>query len=173
MNHKPTVRTFAPHEWTVYKDLRLRALTDSPDAFGSTLAKEQDRSDDEWMKRIEQGAASGWDLPLLAEVDGTPAGLAWGRIESEHPDIANLYQVWVAPNYRHLGAGKMLLDAVIAWAKSKNAKYLELGVTFADSPAMRLYVRTGFKPTGNMEPLRPGSELQCQQMRLDLINNPD
>jgi ribosomal protein S18 acetylase RimI-like enzyme len=171
MNNKPNVRPFAAHEWNVYKDLRLCALTDSPDAFGSTLAKEQVRTDGEWMKRIEKGATSGWDLPLLAEVDGMPAGLAWGRIESEHPDEANLYQVWVAPSYRRLGIGQILLDTVIAWAKAKNAKYLELGVTYADSPAMRLYVRAGFKPTGKIEPLRPGLELLCQQMRLDLTSD--
>jgi ribosomal protein S18 acetylase RimI-like enzyme len=173
MNHKLNVRTFAPNEWHIYKDLRLRALADSPDAFSRTLVEEQVRSDDVWIKRIEQGATSGWDLPLLAEVDGTPAGLAWGRIESDYPSVANLYQVWVAPNYRHLGIGKMLLDAIIAWAKAKNAKYLELGVTSADSPAMRLYIHASFKPTGKIEPLRPGSELLCQQMRLDLTNITD
>ncbi len=45
MNDTLIVRTFAPHEWPTYKDLRLRALADSPDAFGSTLAAEQGRTD--------------------------------------------------------------------------------------------------------------------------------
>ena len=71
MINPPHIRTFAQHEWAVYKDLRLRALADSPDAFGSTLAKEQNRSDAEWASRLAAGVNS-WDLPLVAEVDGKP-----------------------------------------------------------------------------------------------------
>jgi len=167
MIHTPNIRTFAQPEWATYKDLRLRALADSPDAFGSTLAREQYLSDADWSGRLAGGANS-WDLPLVAEVDGEPIGLAWGRIEKSNPDVANLYQMWVAPSYRRLGAGKMLLDAVIAWARAKNASYLELGVTCGDSPARRLYSRAGFEPVGQPQLFRPGSELLGQMMRLKL-----
>lgn len=163
----PNFRTFAQHEWAVYKDLRLRALADSPDAFGSTLAQEQNRSDAEWASRLAAGADS-WDFPLVAEVDGKPIGLAWGRIELSSPAVANLYQMWVAPSHRHLGAGRMLLEAVIAWARAKNASYLELGVTDGNDPARRLYSRAGFEPVGQPQPLRPGSALWVQTMRLKL-----
>ncbi|HEX5019283.1 MAG TPA: GNAT family N-acetyltransferase, partial [Candidatus Binatia bacterium] len=112
--------------------------------------------------------ASRLDLPLVAEVGREPIGLAWGRIEISSLDVAHLYQMWVAPSYRRLGVGRMLLEAVIAWAKAANACYLALGVTCGDSPAMRLYVRAGFQPLGDPEPLRPGSELLAQPMRLTL-----
>lgn len=168
MDHVIHIRAFDPHEWRTYKDLRLRALADSPDAFGSTLVREQDRSDAEWSSRLSPHAGSSWDLPLIAEEDGVPAGLAWCRIESADPSVANLYQMWVAPDYRGLGAGRLLLEAAIAWARSKGAACLELGVTCRDSPAMRLYQTAGFEPLGQPEPLRPGSELLCQSMRLDL-----
>ena len=72
-----SVRVFGSHEWHVYRDLRLRALTDSPDAFGSTLSQEQRRGDEEWSARLAGGAASGKDLPLVAEVSSKPVGLAW------------------------------------------------------------------------------------------------
>lgn len=163
----PQIRPFAPHEWPIYKDLRLRALADSPDAFGSTLAAEQGRTDAEWASRLAAAAESGGDLPLIAELDGEPIGLAWGRIDKSNPDAAHLYQMWVAPDWRRRGAGRMLLEAVIAWAKGKNVNYLELGVTYRDSPAMRLYRRAGFEPAGAPEPLRPGSEWLLLLMRLD------
>jgi len=168
MIRTPKIRIFAPHEWGTYRDLRLRALADSPDAFGRTLAEEQDRSDTEWSSRLASGADSSWDLPLVVEVDGEPIGLAWGRIDSSNPDVANLYQMWVAPSHRRLGAGQMLLEAVIAWARANNACYLDLGVTYGDSPAMRLYTRAGFEPVGQPQPFRPGSELLGQPMRLTL-----
>jgi GNAT superfamily N-acetyltransferase len=164
----PNIRPFAADEWKIYRDLRLRALADSPEAFGSTLAAEQGRPDAEWSNRLTSGAGSDLDLPLLAELEGEPIGLAWGRIDRSCPDIANLYQMWVAPDYRRLGAGQRLLEAVIAWARSKNAAYLDLGVTFRDSPAMRLYTRLGFEPAGPLEPLRPGSQMLEQPMRLQL-----
>lgn len=168
MIYTPSIRTFTPHEWSIYRDLRLRALADSPDAFGRTLDEEKGRPDTEWSSRLASGVESRWDLPLLAEVSSEPIGLAWGRIESSNLDVANLYQMWVAPNYRGFGAGQMLLEVVIAWARAANVCYLALGVTCGDSSAMRLYLRAGFKPVGGPEPLRPGSELLAQPMRLAL-----
>jgi GNAT superfamily N-acetyltransferase len=143
-------------------------LADSPDAFGSALSLEKDRPDAEWLERLTVGADTRWNLPLLVEIGGEPAGLAWGQIEEFSPDIANLYQMWVAPEYRSLGAGQMLLECVITWAREANAHQLALGVTCGDTPAMRLYKRAGFQPVGQPQPLRPESDLMGQQMRLVL-----
>lgn len=127
MIHTRSIRTFASHEWRTYRDLRLRALADSPDAFGRTLAQEEGRPDTEWSSRLASGVESRLDLPLLAVVDSEPIGLAWGRIESSNLDVANLYQMWVAPNYRGLGAGQMLLKAVIDLGKGRERVLSRLG----------------------------------------------
>ena len=164
----PIVRRFSAGEWRVYRDLRLRALGDSPDAFGSTLAEEAGRLDAEWARRLASGADSETNLPVVAEVQGEPIGLAWGRIDTSAPDVAVLYQMWVAPTHRGRGVGQKLLEAVIAWATAQNASFLDLGVTCGDSPARRLYERAGFKPIGAPGPLRPGSTLLAQSMRLEL-----
>jgi GNAT superfamily N-acetyltransferase len=168
MLHTPQIRTFASYEWRTYKDLRLLSLADSPDAFSRTLAEEQNRSDAEWSSRLASDADHLWDLPLLAEIDREPVALAWGRIDQSNPDVANLYQMWVAPSHRRLGMGKMLLEAVIAWARARNARYLDVAVTCGDNSAMRLYIRAGFQATGEAQLFRAGSELLSQQMRLKL-----
>ena len=168
MAHEIKVRPIDPDDWQSYKNLRLGALADAPDAFGSTLAREQERTDSQWASRLEKGHNRCWNLPLLAEVDGQTAGLAWGRIEKEKPGRADLYQMWVTPGFRKLGVGRMLLDAVILWAKEQEVEFLQLGVTLRDSPAMRLYKRAGFEPAEEPKPLRPGSELMAQPMRLKL-----
>ena len=162
------IRVFEAKEWNVYKNLRLSALADSPDAFGSTLAKETIRPDDEWSSRLALGVNSSQDLPVLAEIDRQPIGLAWGRIDESNPDVANLYQVWVTPRHRRLRTGKMLLDAVISWASAKQARYLDLDVTCGDTPAVHLYTCAGFEPVGQPQPIRPGTEQLSQRMRLKL-----
>jgi len=171
MTHTPTVRPFRQEEWAVYKHLRLAALADSPDAFGSLLEREQSRSDADWASRLVPDEVA-WNLPLLAEMEGKAVGLAWGRIVKADPAVAHLYQVWVAPEYRGLGIGRLLIEAVIAWARanrgSGSTRLLELGVTCGDTPARRLYESVGFQAVGAPEPLRPGSSLMGQTMQLKL-----
>ena len=164
----PSIRTLAADEWRAYRDVRLRALADSPDAFGRTLAEEAVRPDAEWARRLASSADVRANLPVVAEARGELVGLAWGRIDPSNPDIATLTQMWVAPTHRGRGVGQSLLKAVIAWATAQNAASLDLGVTCGDNPARRLYERAGFNPLGEPQSLRPGSTLLAQPMRLAL-----
>lgn len=167
----PSVRPFREQEWRTYRDLRLRALADSPDAYGGTLAGEATRADAAWADRVALGADPRWDLPLLAESVAEPIGLAWGKIDKSDPALANVYQMWIAPTHRGLGAGRLLLDTIIAWAKAAHVRCLALGVTCGDSSATRLYMRAGFTPVGEPEPLRSGSSLLAQPMQMQLSSS--
>jgi GNAT superfamily N-acetyltransferase len=82
--------------------------------------------------------------------------------------VAHLYQVWVAPEHRGRGAARGLLAAAAAWARAAGAHTLALDVTCGDTPAMRLYTRAGCRPAGAPQPLRPGSALRVQPLRLPL-----
>jgi GNAT superfamily N-acetyltransferase len=146
--------------------LRLAALVESPDAFGRTLSEERSRSDAAWIERFQPD--SGSDLPLVAELNGEPIGLAWGRIPPESPDTAFVFQMWVAPEHRRRAAGWLLLEAIIEWARSQKALRVKLGVTCGDSPATRLYSRAGFEPVGEPERLREDCDLLAQCLVLDL-----
>lgn len=81
---------------------------------------------------------------------------------------ADIFQMWVAPSSRGLGAGRALLKEAIAWVASVNAHRVRLGVTATNSPAMRLYRGQGFRPVGALEPLREDSNLMVQTMELEL-----
>lgn len=164
----PSVRRLRADEWRAYRDLRLRALADAPDAFGSTLERERQRPDAEWAERVADGADPAWNLPLVAQEGDALVGLAWGRIDPAAPEAVHLFQMWVAPESRGRGCAAELLDAVVAWARSTGARRVLLSVTCGDTPAARLYHRAGFAPAGELEPLRPGSALRAQPMRLEL-----
>jgi ribosomal protein S18 acetylase RimI-like enzyme len=166
---KLTIRRFAADEWRAYRDLRLESLAESPDAFGSTLAIERERSDEQWQARL--GASPETNLPLVALVQNRAIGLAWGRIEASAPDTAHVYQMWVRPADRRLGAGKKLIDEVISWARSRGLRRLELTMTSGNTPALRLYQRAGFTPVGEPVPVREGSGLLAQPMELVLTQD--
>lgn len=76
--------------------------------------------------------------------------------------------MWVDPVSRGVGAGRALLVRAIAWAESRGAQRIRLGVAIADLPAMRLYRTNGFCDIGLPEPLRLGSSLSSQSMELNL-----
>lgn len=164
-----TIRTIHQSEWQQYKAIRLRALDDAPDAFGSTLALEAKRPDALWQERLSLAAASGQDLPLFAVSGAEPVGLAWAKVVAANPSNINLFQMWVAPEYRGQGVGGRLLEHALRWARSMGATCLSLGVTCGDTPAFRLYSRAGFVSIGSPEPLREASSVQAQNMRLALV----
>jgi hypothetical protein len=47
-----TVRGLDESEWSVYRDVRLRALAESPGSFTATLAEEADRDEQFWRDRM-------------------------------------------------------------------------------------------------------------------------
>jgi GNAT superfamily N-acetyltransferase len=161
-----TLEVMSPTQWELYRELRLAALLDAPDAFGSTFALEVVRPKELWQTRLAAAAESGSDLPLLARVDSMPAGLCWANRDAQNASVVNLFQMWVVPNLRRLGVGQSLLDRSISWARSLGASELCLGVTLGDSPAYSMYQRSGFVPQGEPRPLREGTSVQAQNMSL-------
>ena len=166
-----TVRMFHPHEWPLYRDLRLAALRDAPDAFGSTLAREEPYSDDDWLTRLTHGVSSAHERPLVAELDGRAVGLCWVRIDPSDPETARLYSVWVHADARRRGVAQGLLGAAVHWAREAGARTMALTVS-AESAA-RMYRRAGFVDVGGPHPLREGSAVMQQAMQCDLIVTPD
>ena len=160
-----SVRKLLADEWQLYRALRLRALRDSPDAFGSTYERESAFPDAEWIERLARGTISSGDLPLVAECDGEPCGLLWARVDESAPSTAHLYQMWVAPEQRRRGIGHELLDTAAEWARTIGVNTLELDVTIENDAAVRLYERAGFTLVGEPRALRPGSALRAQAMR--------
>ena len=161
-----SIRRFTPDEWRTYRDLRLRALSESPDAFGSTYEREVVLTDDDWRNRLADGATSPNELPLLALADDAPAGLAWGRIADEKPDVAHIYSVWIAAEHRDRWLGRVLIRTVIDWARTRGMRLVQLDVTASNAAGVRFYRRLGFVEVG--EPRFMRGELWSQVMELVL-----
>ena len=93
-------------------------------------------------------------------------GLVWCKLSTDEPMVANVFQMWVDPASRGMGAGRALLNEAVDWAERVGARRICLGVTAAETPAMRLYLACGFRLAGEIEPLRESSSLMVQPMSL-------
>lgn len=138
------VTSITANEWRAWRNLRLKALREAPYAFGSALADWQGAGDTEarWRKRLT-------DVPLnlIASVGGTPAGIVSGRAPTPEGTV-ELISMWVAPFARGCGVGDALVDAVVRWAREKNAWRVALAVVPNNTNAFALYERHGFREAG-------------------------
>jgi GNAT superfamily N-acetyltransferase len=149
------VRAATMEEWQVLRDIRLAALRDAPNVFGSTYAEQAASVEADWRRRISRG---GTFFAYVPEVDGNePSGLVGGF--QEKPATVELVSLWVRPRVRGLGVGDALVAAVIDWARARNATSVHLWLTETNQHARMLYERCGFSPTDERQPLPSKSDL--------------
>jgi ribosomal protein S18 acetylase RimI-like enzyme len=135
----------------VFKEVRLRALRDTPSAFGSTYARESQLTDAEWIERaIRWNGERG--IGFLAMDDEIACGIAGSFLDPDDATRAHLISMWTAPTHRRHGVGRLLVDEVAAWVRLRGARTLLLMVTSVNEPAMRFYERLGFIRTGRTGP---------------------
>jgi len=136
----------------VFKEVRLRALRDTPSAFGSTYAREFQLTDAEWIERaIRWNGEKGIGF-LAMDDDEVACGIAGSFLDEDDATRAQLISMWTAPTHRRHGVGRLLVDEVAAWARLRGARTLQLMVTSVNEPAMRFYERLGFTRTGRTGP---------------------
>jgi ribosomal protein S18 acetylase RimI-like enzyme len=140
------IESITPRDALVFKDIRLRALRDSPTAFSSTYAKESALPDEEWMKRSVRWSSDG-SAAFLAMDGDIGCGIV-GAYEEEQVQCAQVISMWVDPKFRRAGVGKGLIDAVVEWAQSRTVRELKLMVTSVNPGAIAFYERLGFSMTG-------------------------
>ena len=143
-------RRLGPDDWEAFREIRLRSLADSPDAFGSTLEREQEFTEDDWRLRL-----SG---PVYAVTDPGPVAVG-GLFDNE--GVLHVWGMWTDPAHRGQGHARRILDALIA----PDADAV-LDVNLSNATARAAYEHYGFVGTGHLEPLRPGSEQRMERMVL-------
>jgi GNAT superfamily N-acetyltransferase len=151
-------------DWEAIRDVRLRALLDAPDAFGSTYKAERGKAEPEWRSWVT-GWSGAEQLTVLAMEGDAGLGLAVGVRWERGDAVAHLYAMWVDPSKRRRGIGAALVEEVARWAGRIGATLLELRVTQSNANAVRLYERSGFVPAGERSPLREGSDVVTVTMR--------
>jgi ribosomal protein S18 acetylase RimI-like enzyme len=145
-----TLERITAENVALFREVRLRALQDTPLAFGSTYARESQFSDEEWLQRVTRwNGESG--IGYLAMEGRHGCGIA-GVLLEEGEACAHLVSMWVAPTHRKCGTGRLLVNEIADWSRQRGVHVMRLMVTSSNESAMQFYQRLGFSRTGRTEP---------------------
>ena len=132
----------------LFQPLRLEALRQHPEAFGSSVEEEQG-TDLSYMI----GASP--NVTLGAFVDDALVGsiglIVSAKLKQRHK--GHVFGVYVAPSCRGTGLARALTDQLIVEARSVGLVLLTLSVTVGNEAARWLYLNAGFISYG----IEPGS----------------
>jgi GNAT superfamily N-acetyltransferase len=161
------VRTLAPHEVELHRDLRLRALLDAPESFGETFAEAAARPDHYWKELTRSVTPPGPHVMYLACEGEHVIGMVYGMVDGERVNGGRVGGTWVQAECRNRGVGSALLEQVFAWARQRGLHRLGLWAPAQNVSAIALYLRAGFEPTGERRQL-PTHPFSITAMEVDL-----
>jgi ribosomal protein S18 acetylase RimI-like enzyme len=147
----PALEPISATNAMIFKSVRLRALQDSPGAFGGTFAQEVAFTDADWVSRAAKWSGE-CGVGYLASEQGRYCGIAGAYLDGRDPSTVHLISMWVAPEARRSGIGSALIAAIEKWAKVRGGRTLRLLASGNNATAIEFYQRVGFAMTGRSEP---------------------
>jgi ribosomal protein S18 acetylase RimI-like enzyme len=137
------VRRLTSDDAVLYRALRLEALQNNPEAFGSTHDTENERPIAWFAERLEHMAVFG------AFRDSALVGVAGFHVQ-EGPKVAHKGKLWgmyVCPDARKSRIGTKLVEAVVDHGRHL-VELIQLTVVSENKPARALYESLGFSEYG-------------------------
>lgn len=142
-----TLRSLGGEDADAYRRLRLRALSEHPEAFATSFEEEQQRSLEDSLNRLlpnpQQVTHGAFKYDQLI---GFVTLIRSEKVKLRHK--ANLVAMYIIPEERKHGIAKSLLAAALESAKEWGILDISLAVTVGNDKARRLYSEAGFLPYG-------------------------
>jgi GNAT superfamily N-acetyltransferase len=154
----PTVRHCSVDDSALLRAIRVEALLDSPEAYGSTYEEARTWADRHWKALARQ-----WNY-YLGELDGRVVGVASGGTNESHPGTRWLYGMYVSPSARGSGVADLLVEEVEKWARDQGVDKLFLHVAGPMSRARAFYESVGFTATGDLMNMARDPSIQLATM---------
>jgi ribosomal protein S18 acetylase RimI-like enzyme len=155
-------------DWSVLREIRLRALADAPTSFGSTLAREQAFAEPAWRERARGTATSRLFVAWAGEASVGIAG-----VFDEGDGSVQIVSVWVDPAHRRQGLARELTATALCFTAASGLAIARLWVTDGNTGARTLYEALGFTSTGKVQPLPSNPALNERELQLELTASPD
>lgn len=140
------IRPLTNADADAFRALRLMALRDTPEAFGSSYQEEVDRPREHFAARAAPPEPSAtFGAFADGQLVGTAGLLVSNRLKQRHK--AYMWGVFVLPDFRGQGVGRKLVQHVIDRAAG-NVRVLQCSVVTAQEATRRMYHAMGFVPYG-------------------------
>ncbi|HEU0294799.1 MAG TPA: GNAT family N-acetyltransferase [Anaerolineales bacterium] len=126
-----------------FRELRLHALQEAPTAFSADYDVNFNQPTSYWEGRL---TFDEYRTIFFADFENKLIGMTGiGRRDSPKTrHSAEIYSVYVRPEWRGLHIAEALIEACIQWAKAREVIIVKLGVTSSSTSAVRCYQRCGF-----------------------------
>jgi len=134
-------------DWARLSNIRLKALIDSPHAFGGTYEIESAFNEDRWRFEFAKQAF------VIASVDGIDAGMMY--VENLVGDFGATCWIggcWSDPDFRGVGLMRAMFEFLDKQAASRDWLIQGLGVWTDNDLAISAYEKLGFVEMGGPQP---------------------
>jgi ribosomal protein S18 acetylase RimI-like enzyme len=142
-----SIRQLTPEDAPTYRELRLRALREHPQAFTSDWEDASQRPPEESRQRLASAGVTFWGA---FDEGGALCGMVGlecsTRAKQRHR--GTVVAMYVAREAAGRGLGRDLLRALMLHAKAIGLTNLGLTVTEGNASALRLYQEAGFAEFG-------------------------
>ena len=136
INHE--VIQVKPENWEKFKDIRTRAIIDSPQAFGDNLEETLVRQKDEWISWVTR--------PKVYVIEENEVYVATATLrQNPTTKIWTINGVWTDTKFRGKGLSRKIIEKIFEDAKLMSVKSIELSVNAEQIPAINLYQSLGFE----------------------------
>lgn len=141
------IRPLTAADASAFHALRLRALREAPQAFGSAYEDELTRTPEQTVARLQAGNP---DSHVFGAFEGEElVGLAalWREAGQKVRHRASIHAVYVVPEARGRGIARQLIQHIIVHARGlEGLRDVALAVTVGNAAARQVYVAAGFVP---------------------------
>jgi RimJ/RimL family protein N-acetyltransferase len=175
-----TLHVPSEEDWAAIRDIRLRMVTDTPEAFLETREQVLARDEQGWRARFREQSGPDSHRVVAVAPDGRWVGTVGCFLSEGSPPYivavrpgprrANFVGVFVDPEWRGgTGVFDALLGDVVRWVRDeKGIAELHLHVVEGNERALRAYRKRGFRETGIIDRTHDGADAGEVEMVLAL-----
>ena len=138
MSHTITCVVLDADDWARLRDMRLKALIDSPHAFGGTFEKESLFDEQQWRSDFAK------QTHIVASVNGVDAAMMYvENLEGDFGAKCWIGGCWSDPDFRGTGLMRAMFEFLDKHAESRDWSVQGLGVWTDNTAAIAAYEKLG------------------------------
>src|ERR1700722_6723666 len=150
MDHPLSIRLVRDADAIRFRELRLEAFRGHPEAFGTDYEDDLALPDSVWSDRMRKAMTDPNHAIVVADAEGQLVGMTgvWRDVGRKVRHNATIWGVYVRQEYRGRKVGQQMIEAVLNWCRTKEARMVRLTVTTSNTAAIACYVACGFHVYG-------------------------